>query len=193
MEGAEAFHLAFTFSYCRRRNYTSKGSSKPIFAPYFLGTGLDFSDPHLSRLFVVVVPVFFWGKLRSTEPAESEQMPYMENPTAVCSDLTWSVKRDFDKLAAAFPNMTLIWSALLEKRVWRNSLCPAAANKAGKTGEPSGDSEGGRTEGPGDCAPRHYVQQKRPSSVLMAYIFEIKGNDVWLAVVSEGIRGWLQV
>lgn len=107
-------------------------------------------------------------------------------------DLMWHIFNDLRELGASYPNLTIFWSSLLERRFWRDSKNPVAVNRARRILERSVAcivaAMGGRViEYPG--IPFSKEALYRGDGV---HLFDA-GNDIWLADIFQGIRDWLQV
>ncbi|XP_033024283.1 immunoglobulin superfamily member 1-like [Lacerta agilis] len=74
------------------------------------------------------------SRAASQGPPDAMVIQLSENDLAYRKgvDLQWNIFEDFNEIVASFPSMTLFWSTLLERRTWRDCVCPIAVNRARK-------------------------------------------------------------
>ncbi|XP_034965332.2 uncharacterized protein LOC118082278 isoform X2 [Zootoca vivipara] len=107
-------------------------------------------------------------------------------------DLKWTILADFDGLLATFPNLTIFWSSLLERRVWRDCFSPAAINKARKFLDIAVARKVLALNG-------HYIPHPAITfsdvSLYRADGVHLSddGNDIWLSDILGAIRNWLRL
>ncbi|XP_077782887.1 uncharacterized protein LOC144327422 [Podarcis muralis] len=109
-----------------------------------------------------------------------------------CYGLRAAILQDLGELAARVPSTKLIWSQLLQRRIWRGSPCPAATERVRKRIN-SAASKLVVNLG-GSVVPHPLISFKatgfyRDDGVHLSPA----GNDVWLDAVVSGLRVWLNL
>ncbi|XP_077785642.1 uncharacterized protein LOC144327882 [Podarcis muralis] len=109
-----------------------------------------------------------------------------------CYGLRAAILQDLGELAALVPSTKLIWSQLLQRRIWRGSPCPAATERVRKRIN-SAASKLVVNLG-GSVIPHPLISFKatefyRDDGVHLSPV----GNDVWLDAMVSRLRVWLNL
>ncbi|XP_053258197.1 uncharacterized protein LOC128420587 isoform X1 [Podarcis raffonei] len=107
-------------------------------------------------------------------------------------DLAVSMMKDFDKLAALFPGLTLIWSEMLVRRHWQDFSRPRGINKTRRTINRRVAEKAQLLNGRVIRHPNITYKQEDLFHNDGVHLSDL-GNDVWLADLIKGIKDWLQV
>lgn len=106
-----------------------------------------------------------------------------------CYTLRTVILQDLRELAAMVPNTKLIWSQLLQRRIWWGSPCPASTEKVRKR---INSAVGKLVVSLGGCVIPHPRISFKEEVLYRAdgVHLSTSGNDVWLDAVVSKLRVW---
>lgn len=109
-----------------------------------------------------------------------------------CYGLRAAILQDLRELAAMVPASKIIWSLLLQRRIWRGSPCPAATERVRKR---INSAVGKLVVGLGGFVIPHPLITFKAAEYFRADGVHLSsvGNDVWLDSVVSKLRVWLNL